>query len=324
MLKLDNEHTLVLPLVESKDDEICLPLAINVLLTYWGEYNLIQEAKERARKYKDIKGSIFIEGFELAESRGYVVNIFRGNIQGLKKKIDQGIPSIVIMPGLKDTIQHATVISGYDPEENRIVMYVPEPDTVGSIPEKKFTELWEQDGSLTITIIPVDMKDVNEKESANTDQSYRMCFEAERLLLTGKTKEAIEKLKNAADTNKSNELALDMLGSIYNELKSDEAKNYFEASIKLNPKFYLSYRGIGNYYLRKEEYLLAEKSYSSAISINPSRFGPIYKNRGIVRLKLDDKEGAISDLDMYLDQCPQANDKNNIELAIKELSSEKT
>jgi len=323
MLKLDNEHTLILPLVESKEDEICLPLAINVILTYWGEYNITKEAKERARKYNDIKGSIFIEGFELAESRGYLVSIFRGNIQRLKKKIDQGIPSIVIMPGLKDTIQHATVISGYNPEENRIVTYVPEPDTVGSIPEKKFIELWEQDGSLTITIIPVDMKDINDKESSNTDQSYRMCFEAERLLLTGKTKEAIEKLRNAADTNKSNELALDMLGSVYNELKSEEAKNYFEASIKVNPKFYLSYRGIGNYYLRKEEYLLAEKSYSSAISINPNRFGPIYKNRAIVRLKLDNKEGAISDLNTYLDQCPQANDKNNIELAIKDLSSKK-
>ena len=323
MLKLDNEHTLILPLVESKEDEICLPLAINVILTYWGEYNLVKEAKERARKYNDAKGSIFIEGFELAESRGYLVSIFRGNIQRLKKKIDQGIPSIVIMPGLKDTIQHATVISGYDPEENRIVTYVPEPDTVGSIPEKKFIELWEQDGSLTITIIPKDMKDINDKEGSNTDQSYRMCFEAERLLLTGKTKEAIEKLRNAADINKSNELALDMLGSVYNELKSEEAKNYFEASIKVNPKFYLSYRGIGNYYLRKEEYLLAEKSYSSAISINPNRFGPIYKNRGIVRLKLDNKEGAISDLNMYLDQCPEANDKNNIELAIKDLSSKK-
>ncbi len=323
MLKLDNEHTLILPLVESKEDEICLPLAINVILTYWGEYNITKEAKERARKYNDIKGSIFIEGFELAESRGYLVSIFRGNIQRLKKKIDQGIPSIVIMPGLKDTIQHATVISGYDPEENRIVTYVPEPDTVGSIPEKKFIELWEQDGSLTITIIPADMKDINDKESSNTDQSYRMCFEAERLLLTGKTKEAIEKLRNAVDTNKSNELALDMLGSVYNELKSEEAKNYFEASIKVNPKFYLSYRGIGNYYLRKEEYLLAEKSYSSAISINPNRFGPIYKNRGIVRLKLDKKEGAISDLNMYLNQCPQANDKNDIELAIKDLSSKK-
>jgi regulator of sirC expression with transglutaminase-like and TPR domain len=114
-----------------------------------------------------------------------------------------------------------------------------------------------------------------------------------------------------------------MLGSIYNELKSDEAKEYFEAAIKVNPKFYLAYRGIGNYYLRKADYLLAEKSYSSAISINPNRFGPIYKNRGIVRLKLDDKDGAISDLNMYLDQCPQANDKNNIQSAIKDLSSEK-
>jgi tetratricopeptide (TPR) repeat protein len=167
------------------------------------------------------------------------------------------------------------------------------------------------------------MKDVNDNENPTTNQSYRMCFEAEQLLLVGKTKEAIEKLRNAIETNKSNELALDMLGSIYNELKSDEAKEYFEAAIKVNPKFYLAYRGIGNYYLRKADYLLAEKSYSSAISINPNRFGPIYKNRGIVRLKLDDKDGAISDLNMYLDQCPQANDKNNIQSAIKDLSSEK-
>lgn len=309
--------------MESNEDEVCLPLAVNVILTYWGEYNLIKEAKERAQKYNDAKGSIFIEGFELAENRGYLVNIFKGNIQGLKKRIDQGIPSIVIMPGLKDTIQHATVISGYDPQENRIVTYVPEPDTVGSIPEKKFIELWEQDGFLTITIVPKDMKGVNEKEGSDRDQSYRMCFEAERLLLTGKTKEAIEKLRNASDTNKGNELALDMLGSIYNELKSDEAKDYFEASINVNPKFYLSYRGIGNYYLRKKQYPLAEKSYSSAISINPNRFGPIYKNRGIVRLKLDDNEGAISDLNTYLNQCPHAVDKNNIELAIKDLSTKK-
>ena len=321
MLKLDSEHTLILPLVENKEDHICLPLAINVILNYWGEYNLDTEAKERSQKYKNTKGSIFIEGIEIAESRGFLVSIFRSNMQGLKKKIDQGIPSIVIMPGLKETIQHATVITGYDPNENRIITYVPEPDTVGSIPEKTFTELWEQDGSLAITIIPQDMKDINDKYSPKTDPSYRMCFEAERLLSTGKTTEAIEKLKNAVDINKSNELALDMLGSIYNELKSDDALDYFEASIKLNSKFFLAHRGIGNYYLRKEKYLLAEKSYSTAILINPNRFGPIYKNRGIVRLRLDDKKGAISDLNTYLDQCPQALDKNNIELAIKELSS---
>jgi tetratricopeptide (TPR) repeat protein len=320
-LKLDSEHTLILPLLDNKKDHVCLPLAINVILSYWGEYNLDREAEERSRKYKDLKGSIFIEGIEIAETRGYLVKIFKSNLQILKKKIDQGIPSIVIMPGLKETIQHATVVTGYDPKENRIITYVPEPDTVGSIPEKKFLELWEQDGSLAITIIPNDMKNINEEDNSNKDPTYKMCFEAERLLYIGKITAAIEKLRKAIDINKNNELALDMLGSIFNEIKSDEAKNYFEASLKLNPKFYLAYRGIGNYYLRKEKYLLAEKYYSLAISINPNRFGPIYKNRGIVRLQLDDNKGAISDLTSYLDQCPNAHDKNNIELALRELSS---
>jgi tetratricopeptide (TPR) repeat protein len=319
-LKLDSEHTLILPLLDNKKDHVCLPLAINVILSFWGEYNLDREAEERSRKYKDIKGSIFIEGIEIAETRGFLAKIFKSNLLVLKKKIDQGIPSIVIMPGLMETIQHATVVTGYDPKEDRIITYVPEPDTVGSIPEKKFLELWEQDGFLAITIIPNDLK-INDEDNSNKDPTYKMCFEAERLLYIGRITEAIEKLRKAIDTNKSNEVALDMLGSIYNEIKSDEAKDYFEASLKLNPKFYLAYRGIGNYYLRKEKYLLAEKYYSSAISINPNRFGPIYKNRGIVRLKLDDHNGAISDLTSYLNQCPNAHDKNNIELAIKELSS---
>ena len=319
-MKLDSEHTLILPLLDNKKDHVCLPLAINVILSYWGEYNLDREAEERSRKYKDIKGSIFIEGIEIAETHGFLAKIFKSNLQVLKKKIDQGIPSIVIMPGLMETIQHATVVTGYDPKEDRIITYVPEPDTVGSIPEKKFLELWEQDGFLALTIIPNDLK-INDEDNSNKDPTYKMCFEAERLLYIGRITEAIEKLRKAIDINKSNELALDMLGSIYNEIKSDEAKDYFEASLKLNPKFYLAYRGIGNYYLRKEKYLLAEKYYSLAISINPNRFGPIYKNRGIVRLKLDDNKGAISDLTSYLNQCPNAHDKNNIELAIKELSS---
>jgi Tfp pilus assembly protein PilF len=322
-LKLDNEHTLILPLVENKTDHVCLPLAINVILNYWGEYDFEQEAEQRSKKYNEFKGSIFIEGIEIAENHGFLTHIFKNDLLGLKKKIDQGIPSIVIMPGLKETIQHATVVTGYDPNENRIITYVPEPDTVGSIPEKKFLDLWEQDGSISITIIPKDMKEINSNDhsAANPDLSYRMCFEAERLLLSGNQNKAVEKIKKAIELNRSNEFGMDMLGSIYNELKSNEAKDYFEQSIKLNPKFYLAYRGIGNYYLRKEQYDQAEKYYSIAISINPTRFGSIYKNRGIARLKLDDNKGAKSDLISYLDKCPQAHDKNNIELAIKELSS---
>ncbi len=319
-MTLDNEHTLILPLVEDKNDRVCLPLAINLILNYWGEYNLEREAEERSKKYNNIKGSIFIEGIEIAEKHDFLTNVHKSNLKEIKKKIDQGIPSIVIMPGLNETIQHATVITGYDPSESRIITYVPKPDTVGSIPEKTFLQLWEQDGSIVITILPKDMKDINDKDGPNSDPSYRMCFESERLLYTNKVTDAIELLKKAIEINNRNDLALDMLGSIYNEIKSDEAKTYFEASIKVNPKLYLSYRGLGNYYLRKENYPLAEKYYSSAISINRNRFGPIYKNRGFIRLNLDDKNGAKSDFTTYLVQCPNAHDKNDINLAIDELS----
>lgn len=101
------------------------------------------------------------------------------------------------MPGLNETIQHATVVSGYDPNENRIITYVPEPDTVGSIPEKTFLELWEQDGFIAITIIPKDMKEINNNDSsdANSNLSYRMCLEAERLLISGNSNKAVEKIK---------------------------------------------------------------------------------------------------------------------------------
>jgi hypothetical protein len=78
--------------VENKTDQVCLPLAINVILNYWGEYDFEQEAEQRSKKYNDIKGSIFIEGIEIAESRGFLTHIFKNDLLGLKKKIDRVFP----------------------------------------------------------------------------------------------------------------------------------------------------------------------------------------------------------------------------------------
>ena len=63
--------------------------------------------------------------------------IYKGSIKDLKKRIDQGIPPIVILPGIRETVQHATIVSGYNSEETGILTYIPEPDTIGAIPESK-------------------------------------------------------------------------------------------------------------------------------------------------------------------------------------------
>ena len=70
-----------------------------------------------------MNGSILIEGINLAERHGLSSLIIHSSIPELKQVIDMGIPPIVILPGLHDVVQHASIISGYDDKEKTIFHY---------------------------------------------------------------------------------------------------------------------------------------------------------------------------------------------------------
>jgi tetratricopeptide (TPR) repeat protein len=309
------EHFISLPLVSKNEERQSLPLAINVIAKYWGEDLSPPESRDLTSKGI----VVMIDGIELAEKRGLVCYIFKGSLKDIKKRIDQGIPPIVIMPGIHDIAQHATVISGYDVEERRILTYVPEPDTIGAIPEQKFEQEWEQDDMTEIVLVPTDMRDIMEAESLKFAKSNRTSFEAERLRQEGKTEKAIEELRQAANADIENAQLWSQLGGIYNEQNSEQAVPCYERAIKANPRYYLAYRGIGNYYLKKKDYSLAEAYYSNAININPVRYGPIYKNRALARMQNGNNAGAKEDLIRYLEQTPNASDRKSIEDAISQL-----
>ena len=314
------DHFISLPVVDERDENICLPLVINVVSKYWGEEIPLEEAVEIAKKYPKMKGSIMMEGIELAERHGFVSYIYKGSIKNLKKRIDQGIPPIVILPGIHDTVQHATIVSGYNSEERRILTYIPEPDTIGAIPEAKFEHDWEQDDMITLVLIPKDMKDLFKNEDLKFKDSNRICFEAEKLRQQGKIYDAIEKLHKGLNSDDENPQVWCLLAGMHNELNSPEAVVCYEKTVKLNPKYYLAYRGLGNYYLKMKDYSLAEAYYTKAIDINPYRFGPIYKNRAVARLQLNNNiSGAKEDLAMYLEQTPNVADRKNIEDTINQL-----
>jgi tetratricopeptide (TPR) repeat protein len=319
-LQSQPDHFISLPVVDERDENICLPLVINVVSKYWGEEIPLEEAIEIAKKYPKMKGSIMMEGIELAERHGFVSYIYKGSIKNLKKRIDQGIPPIVILPGIHDTVQHATIVSGYNSEERRILTYIPEPDTIGAIPEAKFEHDWEQDDMITLVLIPKDMKDLFKNEDLKFKDSNRICFEAEKLRQQGKIDDAIEKLHKGLNSDDENPQVWCLLAGMHNELDSPEAVVCYEKTVKLNPKYYLAYRGLGNYYLKRKDYSLAEAFYTKAIDINPYRFGPIYKNRAVARLQLNNNiSGAKEDLAMYLEQTPNVADRKNIEDTINQL-----
>jgi hypothetical protein len=314
-----SSHTLELPLVREDEDNICLPLVISVVSRYWGEEIPLGEAKEIARMYPNMKGSIMMEGIELAEKHGLKSFIYRGSLEDVKKRIDQGLPPIVILPGIQETVQHATVISGYDDSTNRILTYFPEPEKIGAISYKQFNELWKQDDNVTMMIVSEDMARFVGNDNPLFTKSNRICFSAEKMQMLGKSTESLSLLIKARDEEPKNPRVWNMLGSLYNDAGSGEAVRCYEEAIKLNPWYYLAYRGLGNYYLKKKDYAMADKYYSEAVDINPQRFGPIYKNRAIARIELENKKGAASDFMLYLEQCPGAKDRSDVEEMIKQL-----
>jgi hypothetical protein len=313
-LESQPEHFINLPLVSNNEGSGDLPLVMNVVLKYWGEDMSIPRSGATSDK-----GATMIHGIELAERLGIESCIYKSSMKDLKRRIDEGIPPIVIMPGIKATVQHATIVSGYNSEEGRILIYVPEPDAMGAIPESKFEQDWEQDDMTAIIMIPSDMKGLLKNEDLKFARSNRICFEAEGLRQDGKINEAIDWLERAVQIDRDNSQAWVLLGGVYNETNSDKAIFCYENAMRLNPKSYLSYRGLGNYYLKKRDYPLAETYYSKAIDINSFRFAPIYKNRAIARMQIGNNAGAKEDLIKYLEQMPTAEDRKNIEEALAEL-----
>ena len=313
-LESQPEHFITLPLVSKNEDNADLPLVMNVVIKYWGE-----DISPPISGAASDRGVTMIHGIELAEALGFESYIYKSSLKDLKKRIDQGMPPIVVMPGIQATVQHAMVVSGYDSEERRILTYVPEPDTVGAIPESKFEQDWEQDDMTAIIMIPSDMKELLKNEELKFAKSNRICFEAEELRQHGKISEATERLQRAVEIDPENSQAWVLLAGVYNETNSDKAIRCYENAIKLNPKSYLAYRGLGNYYLKKKDYSLADAYYGKAIDINSFRFAPIYKNRAVARMQSGNNRGAKEDLIKYLEQMPTAQDRKSIEEALVEL-----
>jgi tetratricopeptide (TPR) repeat protein len=317
-----SNHELLLPLVQ--EENICLPLPINVVSKYWNVNLSIEEAQQIANQYPNYTGSILIEGIELAERNGLVCKIRHSSLSELKKIIDSGIPPIVILPGIPEITQHASVISGYDDTENKILHYVQKgtqegEQQEGAIPQEIFDKEWSEDGRLLIILAPEDIISSLNLEKNMNEESNRLCFISEKFSAQKNTSKSLEALKKAVELENNNSTALHLLGGILNAQNSEDCIKYYQKSIDLNNEYFLSYNGLGNFYLKSNQFEKAESSYTKAIEINSKRSAKIYKNRAYLREKLNKNSDAKEDLKNYLKFSPKAEDRGIIEQAIREL-----
>jgi tetratricopeptide (TPR) repeat protein len=318
----EQEHQLLLPLVE--EENICLPLPINVVSRYWNIELPMAEAVESAKKYSDFNGSIITEGIELAERHGLSCKIVHSSLDELKKIIDSGIPPIVILPGIPEITQHASVITGYNEEEKTILHYIQKGNQKGeqqegAIPQDVFDREWSEEGNLLILISPPDTLSNITLDNNLQDKSNRLCFNSEKLNILKNYPEALSSLKESIELDPNNSTALHLYATMLNQQNSPECVSFYEKSLKTNPRSYLTFNGLGNFYLKTNEFEKAENSYSKAIEINPKRSAKIYKNRAYLREKLNKNSDAKEDLKSYLKYFPKAPDRGIIEQAIREI-----
>lgn len=309
------DHDLNLPLVT--DESACMPLAVNVVARYWGA-KLPLDTKASARYPAGI--AVMIEGVERAEKAGLSARFVRSDLAGLKKVIDSGMPPVVVLPGVRGAAQHASVISGYDPQEVTVSHYVPKMEKdgsfhVGVIPEKKFDQTWEEEGRMMVLLAP---SDVIPSQSPD-DHSNRLCFEYERYSLAGDADKAVSVLRESVLADPSNPYARSLLAGMLNEAGLSECEEHYHECVRLNPRAYSAHRGLGNRMLKEKKYAEAATHYTNAISVNPSRTGSTYKNRAVARLETGDKEGACSDLREYVRLSPGAPDRGSVERALREM-----
>jgi tetratricopeptide (TPR) repeat protein len=146
-----------------------------------------------------------------------------------------------------------------------------------------------------------------------------LCFISERQNILKNTSEALESLKHAIEIDGNNSTALNLLASMKNEQNSSDCVKYYEKCIEINNRSYLSYNGLGNFYLKTNQFEKAEDCYSKAIEIDSKRSAKIYKNRAYLREKQNKNSAAKDDLKSYLKYYSKAPDRGIIEQAIREL-----
>ena len=318
----EENHELLLPLVE--EESICLPLPINVVSKYWNIDLPMAEAIESTKKYSGFNGSILIEGIELAERHGLSCKIIHSSLNELKKIIDLGIPPIVILPGIPEITQHASVITGYDEVEKTILHYIQKGNQEGeqqegAIPQDVFEKEWSEEGKLLIILAPSDILSSIDIKNDSNEKSNRLCLIYEKQNILKNSTEALESLKQALELDGNNSTALNLFGGMLNAQKSSDCVKYYEKCIEINDKSYLAFNGLGNFYLKTKQFEKAENYYTKAIKINSKRSAKIYKNRAYLRQQQNNNSGAKDDLKNYLKYYPKAPDRGIIEQAIREL-----
>jgi len=146
--------------------------------------------------------------------------------------------------------------------------------------------------------------------------------EGEKLFLENKPVEARPLLEAAVNEEPGNERLYLYLATCWDLLGDPgRAITILRRGLDVALEFKdLYYYNMGNDYLRLEEFAVAEEMFTSAINTN-RKLAEGYLNRGNVRLRLSDFQGALADYGVYLQLNPNSTQADAVQKVMDLLRS---
>lgn len=139
----------------------CGPATMASVLNYWGYQISLEEVAGKVYTPK-LKGSVTVDMLNYAKGTGFNAAWYKGNIQNIRKEIDNGYPLILYIdlgypnfpPGHPIVSSgHYIVVVGYDDDKEGIIAYSGE-DKDLFIPYNKLMKSWGKTGFWTLLILP--------------------------------------------------------------------------------------------------------------------------------------------------------------------------
>ena len=84
-------------------------------------------------------------------------------------------------------------------------------------------------------------------ENYSQDKSNRLCFNSEKLNILKNYPEALSSLKESIELDSNNSTALHLYATMLNQQNAPECVSFYEKSLKINARSYLSFNGLGNF-----------------------------------------------------------------------------
>lgn len=195
----------------------CGPAALSSVMQFWGEDT---DQKKVAKSVYDwrIQATNGADMLLYARDKGYSAYSWNSSLSDLKKKLDAGLPVIVLQDiSLYDKSGHFRVAIGYDDAKQVIRVMDPYEVEKDAIPYSTFNKLWDSHGNWGLIVIP-DSKDTLKHELGEKNPVVHIDL-AYVYYRKGKLTEAADEGRKALALEPRNPDALSLVNKVKRDLQ---------------------------------------------------------------------------------------------------------